>query len=117
MQFGTVLRNLIKEHGMTQKRLAEQLNLAPSTLGSYVQNTREPDFELLKKIAAQFHVTTDYLLDYRSDTGKSPLEDELLQVFRLLPQEQQKIYLEQGKVLLHFSETSKETPQLPKERE
>ena len=50
MKFGTVLRKLIEEHGITQKSLAAKLNLAPSTLGSYVQNTREPDFELLKKI-------------------------------------------------------------------
>ncbi len=109
MRFGTVLRNLIKEHGITQKSLAEKLNLAPSTLGSYVQNTREPDFELLKKFAAYFHVTTDYLLDYRSDAGKSPLEDDLLQVFRLMSTEQQKIFLEQGRVILRFQENVEET--------
>ena len=63
MKFGTVLRKLIEEHGITQKSLAAKLNLAPSTLGSYVQNTREPDFELLKKIASYFQVTTDYLLE------------------------------------------------------
>ena len=73
MKFGTVLRKLIEEHGITQKSLAAKLNLAPSTLGSYVQNTREPDFELLKKIASYFQVTTDYLLDYRSDAGKSAM--------------------------------------------
>ncbi len=54
MQFGTILRRLIAEHGITQKSLAAKLNLAPSTLGSYVQNTREPDFELLKRIADFF---------------------------------------------------------------
>ena len=105
MRFGTILRRLIAEHGITQKSLAAKLNLAPSTLGSYVQNTREPDFELLKRIAAYFHVTTDYLLDYRSDAGKSPLEDELLQTFRLLTPQQQKIFLEQGKAILRYSET------------
>ncbi len=97
MQFGTILRRLIAEHGITQKSLAAKLNLAPSTLGSYVQNTREPDFELLKRIAAYFHVTTDYLLDYRSDAGKSPLEDELLQTFGLLTPQQQKIFLERAR--------------------
>ena len=44
MSFGNNLRVLIEERDMTQKDLAKQLNIAPSTLGSYVQNTREPDF-------------------------------------------------------------------------
>ena len=115
MKFGTVLRKLIEEHGITQKSLAAKLNLAPSTLGSYVQNTREPDFELLKKIASYFQVTTDYLLDYRSDAGKSAQEDELLQVFRLLTPKQQAVYLEQGKAFTRLGKQEKQdvTPPPP----
>ena len=44
MSFGNNLRTLIEERNMTQKELAQQMNIAPSTIGSYVQNTREPDF-------------------------------------------------------------------------
>lgn len=44
MSFGDNLRTLIEERNLTQKELAKQLNIAPSTMGSYVQNTREPDF-------------------------------------------------------------------------
>ena len=47
MSFGENLRSLIEERDMTQKELAIQLNIAPSTMGSYVQNTREPDFATL----------------------------------------------------------------------
>ena len=43
-EFGDNLRTLIEERDITQKELARQLNIAPSTLGSYVQNVREPDF-------------------------------------------------------------------------
>jgi len=63
MRFGDKLRALIEEQDITQKDLAMQLNLAPSTLGSYVQNTREPDFATLKLLANYFGVSTDYLLD------------------------------------------------------
>ena len=116
MKFGTILRGLIEEHGITQKSLAAKLNLAPSTLGSYVQNAREPDFELLKKIASYFQVTTDYLLDYHSDVAKSSLEDDLLQMFRLLGPEQQKVFLEQGKVMLRFQKQAEtKTEELPPE--
>ena len=61
MSFGDNLRALIEERGITQKELARKLNIAPSTLGSYVQNVREPDFETLKTIAGYFDVSTDYL--------------------------------------------------------
>ena len=43
MSFGDNLRALIEERDITQKELAKKLNIAPSTLGSYVQNVREPD--------------------------------------------------------------------------
>ena len=36
MSFGNNLRTLIEERDMTQKELAVQLNIAPSTMGSYV---------------------------------------------------------------------------------
>ena len=48
MSFGEKLRILLEEHTMTQKQLAKELNIAPSTVGSYIQNTREPDFDTLK---------------------------------------------------------------------
>ena len=51
MNFGNKLRALIEERGITQKELASHLNIAPSTVSSYVQNTREPDFVTLKLIA------------------------------------------------------------------
>ena len=54
MNFGNKLRALIEERGITQKELASHLNIAPSTVSSYVQNTREPDFVTLKLIAKYF---------------------------------------------------------------
>lgn len=97
MKFGEILRNLLEDRDMTQKQLAADLNIAPSTLGNYVQNTREPDFETLKRIADYFDITPDYLLDYHSDKIRSNSEDELLRIFRALNTDQQQLYLEQGK--------------------
>ena len=59
MSFGNNLRKLIEERDMTQKELAKQLNIAPSTLGSYVQNAREPDFATLILLADFFDVSTE----------------------------------------------------------
>lgn len=97
MLFGDILRNLLEEKNITQKQMASDLNIAASTLGNYIRNTREPDFATLCRIAAYFGVSTDYLLDYHPSYNISPLESELLRVFRTLTPEQQKIYIEQGK--------------------
>jgi transcriptional regulator with XRE-family HTH domain len=88
---------------MTQKQLAALLNIAPSTVGNYIQKSREPDFSTLKRIADIFHVTVDYLLDHRGTFTESREEEEMIQLFRSLTAEQQHIYLEQGKAFLHHN--------------
>lgn len=102
MVFGDILRNLIEEKSITQKELGNQLNIAPSTIGNYVRNLREPDYQTLKQIAAYFNVSTDYLLDYHSEqvTTANHREDELLRIFRTLNSQQQDFFLAQGKLFL-----------------
>lgn len=100
MSFGDNLRRLIDERDITQKELARQLNIAPSTLGSYVQNVREPDFNTLKLLADYFEVSTDYLLDHYQKKVCKTREKELLRVFRTLTEDQQYICIEQCKVLM-----------------
>ena len=104
MSFGNNLRNLIEEKNMTQKELAARLNLAPSTIGSYVQNTREPDFDTLKLMAKIFDVSIDYLLDYSVGETLSHKENELLRIFRSLNAEQKDICIEQSKVFLRVKQ-------------
>ena len=62
MNFHKRLRDLIEENDITQKKLAADLNIAASTVSSYVQGVREPDFSILLRLADYFHVSTDYLL-------------------------------------------------------
>lgn len=100
MNFSDKLRLLIEERNLTQKRVANDLNIAPSTMGGYVQGSSEPDFETLKRLAQYFDVTTDYLLNIHSDKSESFMEDELLRVFRSMTPEQQRLFIEQGKVFL-----------------
>ena len=108
MSFGENLRSLIEERGMTQKELAHQLNIAPSTMGSYVQNTREPDFSTLKIIANYFDVSIDYLLDNFTQTTNNRQEAELLRIFRSLSFDQQAICIEQCRVFLRMNYQEKE---------
>lgn len=108
MNFGDNLRTLIKEHNLTQKELATYLNIAPSTIGSYVQNVREPDFSTLKSLAKYFDVSIDYLLDYTFGKADTQIENEMLRVFRSLSKEQQYICLEQCKVFIRMNHKEKE---------
>lgn len=103
MPFCDTLRNLIDERGLTQKQLAQDLEIPVSTLGGYVQGTSEPDFETLKLFANYFNVSADYLLNLKIGNTQSNLEDELLRIFRSLSQEQQELYLEQGKAFIRIN--------------
>lgn len=55
------LTRLIKQAGITQARFAADIGITPQAV-SYYGKGREPSFDLLKKMAEYFHVTTDYLL-------------------------------------------------------
>lgn len=107
MSFGENLRTLIEERDMTQKEVAMKLNIAPSTMGSYVQNTREPDFATLKAIAKFFNVSIDYLLDNNTGRTGTHQEAELLRIFRSLEPGQQEICLEQCRVFVRINHKEK----------
>lgn len=105
MKFSDKLRNLIEERNLTQKKVANDLNIAPSTMGGYVQGSSEPDFDTLRRIAEYFNVSTDYLLGVKSTNCNCTGEDELLRIFRSLTNTQQNIFIEQGKVFVRCNES------------
>ncbi len=82
MAFCDNLRELLEDRGVTQKRLAQDLKVAASTIGGYVQGTSEPDFDMLKRIARYFDVSADFLLDIHSSKADTHSEDVLLEVFK-----------------------------------
>ena len=65
MTFGAKLRGLLAERNIRQKEFAQLLHISPSTLNSYITDSRMPDHKLIKAIAELLDVTTDYLLDFR----------------------------------------------------
>jgi transcriptional regulator with XRE-family HTH domain len=103
MDFGNVLRDLLEERGITQKQLANVLNIAPSTISSYVQNNSEPDFEMLKQISKYFNTSIDFLLDNRIGNIETHEEDEILRIFRNLTEEQKIIFTAQGQVFIQHN--------------
>lgn len=60
--FGNRLKELRLQAGLTQKQLAEQIGITKSVVSFYELRERTPSPDILIKLAAIFHVSTDYLL-------------------------------------------------------
>lgn len=118
MKLSSVLKDLLDLHSMTQRQLAEALDLSPSALGNYIQGTREPDYGTLIRIADYFHVSTDFLLGRSGGAAASSKEishkeEQLLHIFRALNDEQQEFYLEQGQIFLRQNRKKESSPLSP----
>lgn len=66
VDFGEKIKKLRLQAGMTQQQLANQLGITKSVVSYYELQERYPSPEILMKLAATFHVTTDYLLGLES---------------------------------------------------
>lgn len=108
MAFGNILRNLLEENNLTQKQLGLGLNIAPSTIGNYVRNIREPDHATLMIFAKYFNVSTDYLLGHIVDEESSPKEQQLITLYRNLNEDYQEIIIRQAAVLKEIQKEKNE---------
>ncbi len=66
---GNRIKILREELGLKQEELANKMSVSPSSIGMYETNKREPNNELILKLAQFFGVSTDYLL------GKSDIRN------------------------------------------
>ena len=84
------LKELRDEAGLSQGDIAEKFSVAQNTVSSWENGKRDPDTDTVKKIAAFFDVSIDYLLGVsdikkapsEEDAGLSAEEAELLELFR-----------------------------------
>ena len=65
------LKAVRNQKKVTQKEAADALGISPNTYKNYEQGMREPNNEMLCKLADYFQVTTDYLL------GRAPQTDAM----------------------------------------
>ncbi len=106
MIFGDILKELISEKGITQREFAAEINVAPSTIGNYVNYHREPDYATLIKIADYFDVSVDYLVGHtQKDT--SPNEARLIELYRSMTAEQKNMLLIQSMAVVKYNNNKK----------
>lgn len=60
------LRELRKQKGYTQQKVALDLNLSQNSISRYEKGIREADYDLLIRFADYYNVSIDYIL-YRTD--------------------------------------------------
>lgn len=59
---GERLKKLREEKGLLQKDIAKLLNITASAYGFYEQGKRDPDTDVLRKLADFYGVSIDYLM-------------------------------------------------------
>ena len=62
VEFGEKLKELRMQAGLTQAQLAQRIGVTKSVVSFYELRERSPSPDVLMKLSAIFHVSTDYLL-------------------------------------------------------
>ena len=62
VDFGDRLKKLRQGEGMSQQKLADRLGVTKSVVSYYELHERHPSPDVLIKLSAIFHVSTDFLL-------------------------------------------------------
>ncbi len=106
---GKILKQLRELHNMTQKELADKVQVTPKAISFYELNQREPSNELLKSFSKIFNVSTDYLLgnsytpsDEDSKSKAKELEEEFPEGISVLYRANQNLTPEQKEVMLRM---------------
>lgn len=92
--FGEILRALREERNISQKDMADHLQISRQAYNYYELGKREPSYEALRNLARYFGVTADYLLglsDSRITVDTShPNDPSTIQVVNDLSKESKK---------------------------
>ena len=68
------LKMLRWKYNLTQKKVADKLNVSPSIISSYEVGERTPSLDNILALARLYHCTTDYLLGNDSQPSKAVLD-------------------------------------------
>lgn len=71
---------LLEEKNITQRELAEKINVTEVTISRYLSGERSPRIEIVSKIAEFFGVSIDFLLG-KEETASIDTNDEKLMAF------------------------------------
>lgn len=70
--FANGLKQLRIEHGLTQSALANELNVTQNAIFNWENEKREPNLDMIRKIAEYFNTSLVYLLDGKEEFKATP---------------------------------------------
>lgn len=65
--FGDRLKELRKEHNLTQEEIGNFCKVGKTTISNWENNITQPPFDIVKCLAQYFGVTIDYLLNFNQE--------------------------------------------------
>lgn len=79
------LKDLRKKRGLSQREIAERLNLTKTTYARYEIGESEPNVDTMIKLADYFGVSIDYLIDHQTEgSNMSESQKEIVEDFKKL---------------------------------
>ena len=100
--FSQNLVHYLSISGKEQKEVAEDIGVATSTFNDWVKGKKYPRIDKIEKLANYFRIKkSDLIEDKANASDKLQLtegEELLLNLFRQIPEDQQKVFLEMGRV-------------------
>ena len=62
MEFKDILKNFLKENGLTQTKFAELVGVKQSQVSEWLKGKAKPGYEILKQMSKTFEISADYFL-------------------------------------------------------
>lgn len=72
MSFGSRLKEIRNDKGVSQKDVAEYLGVSITSISQYESDSRFPNEDMLRRICVYYKITSDYLLGL-TDVKHAPL--------------------------------------------
>lgn len=102
--FAKNLSYYVTQSGRDQKEIAEVVGVAPSTFNEWVKGKKYPRIDKIEILANYFRILKSDLIEDKAE--KNPPEEPklsegekiLIELFRQIPEEQQQVFLEMGRV-------------------
>lgn len=97
------IKSLIEQSGLSYQELEKKTGVKKSSLQRYASGTTvKIPLDVIEKLAKAFNVSQEYLMGWEDDKKENTPEDiklsegekVLIDLFRKLPEEAQKMYLE-----------------------
>ena len=106
--FARNLKYYLERTDKTQKEIADYLQVNPSSVNDWIKAKKYPRIDKIEMLSIYFGILKSDLIEDKGDNKTLPQvhnltegEEALLELFRLVPEDQQKMVLEMIRVALN----------------